>query len=208
MLLLIVGDQIRPEVALLAEVVSTAPSLEFALGLVEIQFYHLREDADWPLLAVPAVVGRTHDVTRAVIKVRYEQVMPEIDVSAFEDSPSARRKTDRETFLKSLPRGLDDVFAPYLDHWSLPPYILYWGEVGFSLRLLRDGKPVTVVDAYPQNMSVFMEKWLPEWGNPADAYRVYRSKVDEVPECLRMYVEGKRYAAYDRMTVDDVQLVW
>ena len=40
-LLLIVGDQIRPQVVMLSQAVQAAPHLEFKIGLVELRFYHL-----------------------------------------------------------------------------------------------------------------------------------------------------------------------
>lgn len=70
--LFIVGDRIRPEVALLSEILGSAANLEFSLHLMEIGFYRLNDGEDWPLLAVPTLVGKTHEVTRGVVKIRYE----------------------------------------------------------------------------------------------------------------------------------------
>jgi hypothetical protein len=54
-------------------------------------------------------------------------------------------------------------------------------------------------------MSLFLEKWLPDWGNPADAYRVYRDRLAAIPECQRIFSQGKRYVNYDRVHLDDVR---
>lgn len=39
-------------------------------------------------------------------------------------------------------------------------------------------------------MSLFLEKWLPQWGDP-QAYRVYRNKLDAVAECQRIFSQNK-----------------
>ncbi|HET9215884.1 MAG TPA: hypothetical protein VFR18_02835, partial [Terriglobia bacterium] len=165
--LFIVGDRIRPEVALLTEILGTAANLEFSLHLMEIAFYRLHEGEDWPLIAIPTIVGKTHEVTRGVVKIRYEgKVEPEVEVIATEQDSSSLSHVDLETFLKSLPPGLDEVFQPYLERWLSSSFVLYWGQVGFSLRHTYKTRLKTIFDAYPEYMSLFLEKWLPEWGNP------------------------------------------
>jgi len=72
-LLLIIGDRIYPEVILLTESIQSAPHLEFSIGLVELNFYRLDVELDYDLLVVPNIVGRTLEVTRAVVKIIYEE---------------------------------------------------------------------------------------------------------------------------------------
>jgi len=206
-LLLIVGDRIRPEVVLLSEILGTAPNLEFTLGLVEIAFYRLDSNRRWPVLAVPSVVARTHEVTRAVVRIRYEEKKPEVEVTAVEERNDGTPRVSLETFLKSLPQGIDEVFQPYLEKWMSGPFVLYWGSVGFSLRYPPKHKLVTIMDAYPTSVSVFLEKWLPDWNNPIEAYRTYRARVHTIPEVQRVYSQGKRYAFYGRMAPEDVRTI-
>jgi hypothetical protein len=56
-------------------------------------------------------------------------------------------------------------------------------------------------------MSLFLEKWLPEWGNPTEAYRTYREKLSAIPECQRIFSQGRRYIYYDRVRLDDVRVI-
>lgn len=204
-LLLIVGDRIRPEVAMLSEIIGTAPNLEFTLGLVEIAFYHLQKNA-WPILAVPSVVGRTHEVTRAIVRIRYEHKQPEVDVSAVEEKTEDRTRTDMETFLKSLPKGFDEIFRSYLERWT-STYVVYWGKAGFSLRGVHKDKILTLMIAYPRNISVFLEKWLRQWDNPIEAYRAYRAQVDAISEVQRVYSQNRKYAFYDHLTQDELSVL-
>lgn len=207
-LLLIVGDQIRPEVAMLSEVLQVAPHLEFTLGLVEIRFYRI-EEGDWPLLAVPAVVGRTHEVTRGVVRIRYEQQKPpEVSVTTFEPTAvQSSERTNPETFLKSIPSEMEDTFRAYLDKWKAGPFYLYWGKLGFSLRLKKDGKYKSIIDAYPDCISIFKKDWLKEWGNPVETYQRYRQSLNDIEAVISVITSGKRYIYYKNLTVENLKII-
>jgi hypothetical protein len=204
-LLLIVGDRIRPEVALLSEIIGTTPSLEFTLALVEIGFYHMDQGASWPVLAMPSVVGRSQEVTRAVVRIRYEEKRPEIEVTTIEERPGTVGRTNLEVFLKSLPSGLDEIFQPHLERWMAEPYTVYWGKVGFSLRYAPRKRLITIFDAYPTYISIIKEEWLPEWNNPLESYRAYREAVSSIPEIQRVYSRNGRYVYYEKMTLEEAQ---
>ena len=205
-LLLIVGDGIRPEVALLSEVLGSVPNLEFTLALVEMNFYHLDPGANWPLLAAPTVVGRSHEVTRAVVRIRYEQKQPEVEVVAAEDTSAVPAHTSLEVFLKSLPSGLDNIFRVYLERWmSEPLTFVYWGKSGFSLRVVIKGKPVTIIDAQPAYISVVMEKYLSQMGDPVEAYRLYRTTVRDIPAVQQVYAKNGRYVYFGQVAQEQAQ---
>lgn len=207
-LLLIVGDKIRPQVAMLAESVQAAPHLEFTIGLVELSLYYLGGDP-WPLLVVPSLVGRTYEVSRGVIRIRYEEKKPEVDVSAVETPAQreAKPKTDLETFLKSVPSEMEDVFRTYLEKWLAGPYLVYWGTAGFSLRLLKGETHITVFDAYPSFISTFKKEWLKHWGNPEHLYRKYREKVDQVPAAISVISSGRRYIRPNSLSAEELEII-
>ena len=104
-LLLIVGDRISANVALLTEAISGTPGLDFRLGLVELQLYPLAHDTDWPLIVVPDVVGRTIEKTRGVIKIQYLKEKPSITVEISEKDEAeiiSKGKTTPEVFLQKV----------------------------------------------------------------------------------------------------------
>ncbi len=157
---------------------------------------------------MPTIVGATHEVTRGVVKIRYEgKTQPEIEVAASDDDVTPPTRINLEIFLKSLPAGLDEIFQPYLERWVSGRYIIFWGQVGFSFRVTYHQRPKTIVDAYPAYISLFVEKWLPDWGNPIDAYREYREKLQSIPECQRVFSEGRRYVFYNRLRPEDIRVI-
>lgn len=204
-LLLIVGDRIRSEVALLSEVLGSAPNLEFTLASVEMNFYHLDPGGNWPLLAVPAVVGRSHEITRAVVRIRYEHKQPEVEVVAADEVFPVAPRTSLEVFLKSLPSGLDNIFRAYLERWMSGPFTVYWGKSGFSLRVAVKGKLVTIIDAQPTYISVIMEKYLPQMGDPAETYRLYRDTVRDIQAIQQVFAKNGRYVYDNQMTLEQAQ---
>ncbi len=67
-LLLVVGDGIRSDLHSIADLLGLHPTLGFHLELVELRVHALPESSD--LLVVPTLVGRTEEVTRAVVEIR------------------------------------------------------------------------------------------------------------------------------------------
>lgn len=206
-LLLIVGDKIRPEVVLLKDVLQVAPHLEFTIGLVELKFFRATKE-DWPLIVVPSVVGRTYEITRSVVKIRYENKKPEVSVSTFEESLVTQTRTNPETFLKSVPSEFEDIFRTYIDKWSKATYHIYWGKIGFSIKVpFKGGRLKSVIDVYPESISVFKKEWLAEWDNPIEAYQKYRQKTEVITEMITIITSGKRYVYYERITVNDLSII-
>jgi len=118
---------------LITEAIQSAPHLEFSIALAELRFY----ESNSGYLVVPNIVGRTNEVTRAVVKIRYEQSKPEIDVTAFEEeTKSTRGKTNRRDFLSQMPEDFADIFLPIFEDWERRGYTISWGTVGFTIRTL------------------------------------------------------------------------
>lgn len=116
MLLLIVGDRVSANVALLTDAVQGAPGFDFTIGLVELQLYSTVEGAAWPLLVVPDVVGRTVEKTRGVVRVIYENAKPVVSVN-FEESSSDSQPLDWPLFLASVPVELRPLYQQAREAW-------------------------------------------------------------------------------------------
>jgi hypothetical protein len=101
-LLLVVGDGIREEVERMVSYVQTAPRLQFQLALIELRLYASEDQS--LRLAVPSVVAKTTEITRAVVKVEVpEQGKIDVDVTVpVDDSGPARRKLSLEQFYAQM----------------------------------------------------------------------------------------------------------
>jgi len=207
--LLIVGDRIFPEATQLAETIQSAPHLQFSLGFIELRCYRLEKGSNWPLVVIPNFVAKTKEITRAVVRVIYEGEKPDIQVDAVEEEvgkPTSR--TNLPVFIASLPRNIKDSFKAYIERWMKAGYIIYWGKVGFSLRIPWKGKITTIFDAYPNNTSIILtEKWARQYELPERTYQKYKDELMKSPVVGSAVVAGRKYLNYEDMTADDVVLI-
>lgn len=206
--LLVVGDRIFPEATQLAEIIQSAPHLQFSLGFVELRCYRLEKDTHWPLVVVPNFVARTREVTRAVVKVIYEERKPDIQVDAIEEEVKPTSRTNLAVFTASLPSDIKDAFKSYIDRWMKAGYTIYWGKVGFSLRTPWKGQMLTVFDAYPSVLSIILtEKWAHRFKLPEEIYQGYRDELMKSPTLGSIVAAGRKYANYEDLSADDVALI-
>ncbi|MFC1944669.1 hypothetical protein ACFLX5_04170 [Chloroflexota bacterium] len=204
--LLIVGDRIFPAATQLAEIIQSAPHLQFTMGFVELRCHKLEKDSDWPLVVIPSIVSRTSEVTRAVVRVLYEEKRPDIEVSTIEEHPPIG-STSFPEFTASLPSNISDLFRSYLESWIKTGYTVFWGKVGFSLRIPWKGKLVTVFDAYPDSASIFQDKRVKEHGLPLQEYQQYRMVLMESASLASAFAAGRRYIRYDHLSEEEVKLL-
>lgn len=206
-LLLIIGDQISPNLALLTESISGVPGLDFRLGLVELQLYRLDRDSEWPLLVIPEIVGRTVERTRGVIKVQYVQERPklEIDIESDNDTSEPRGKTTKQVFLSKAPEDLADAYGNWLDVWQEKDVVLYWGVEGFSARVDVDGKLETAVEAYPEwAISIVRKKDKERLRLADDVYRTYTYAIRSVGKASEILLSGKKFVKHEFLTSEDL----
>jgi uncharacterized protein YlzI (FlbEa/FlbD family) len=210
-LLLIIGDRISANVALLTESIRGVPGLDFRLGLIELQLFPLGKDADWPILVVPDVVGRTTEVTRGVIKIQYVQEKPSVTAEiSEEESPGAPKgKTTPEVFLQKAPTDLRPVYEQWLEMWTSKRMYIYWGTVGFSVKVPIEGKYQTVFDAYPEwAVSLIRELDAEKVGATAIQYQAYYDQLTAVPDALSTLAAGKKYILHENITAEDLMIIF
>lgn len=140
-LLLIVGDRISPNIALLTKAIQSAPGLGFMLGLAEMQLYEVNHGDDWPLIVVPEIVGRTVEKTRGVVRVYYTDQRPVVTVDnldEIEEEDSERNLAvagDEEEFFRSLAETLPEAQC------SAARAIVTWMKNAYGdMRFWKGGK--------------------------------------------------------------------
>lgn len=208
-LLLIVGDRIYSEVALLAEAIQAAPHLEFKIELVEMHFYKPDQGDPWPLLAVPELVGKTHEVVRSVVRIFYEEKKPEVEVTALEEKKGkeTKTKTDRKEFESSMQKDYASIFIPVLDKWLALGYSIYWGIIGFSVRVHLNGKLRSAFTVYPDNVGLLTSDQVRKRELPIEPYHQYKEKIDKIPVARRMLKEGRSFAYFRDVTPEEFKLI-
>jgi hypothetical protein len=205
--LLIVGDRIFPGATQLANMIQSAPHLQFTLAFVELHCYRLNHDSGWPLIVVPHLVAKTKEIDRAVVKIVYEGKKPEVQVETPAGTDASKGFTSLSKFAASLPRAASEIFSAYIDKWMKTGYIVYWGTVGFSLRIIWNGKKTTIFEAYPTNARFFREDKARQLGFPDDVYSKYLGSLMESSSISGAIASGRTYLRIDNMSPDDVSLL-
>jgi len=209
-LLLIIGDVISPNLALLTESISGAPGLDFRLGLVELQLFRLEKHKNWPLLVVPEIVGRTVERTRGVIKVQYIQERPKLEIEIEKDDTSkqTKGKTTKQVFLQKAPEDLADVYGKWLDEWQERDVVIYWGVEGFSLRVNVEGRLQTVIDAYPEwAVAIVRKKEKDLIKIPDEVYEEYKESIAVIDKASEILVTEKRYVKHEFLSGEDLMIL-
>jgi len=209
-ILLIIGDCISPNVALLTDWIASAPGLNFRLGLVEMQLYPLEAGSEWPLLVVPDIVGRTVEKTRGVVKIQYKQEKPRAEVEYAEiDEPAVSKgKTTQDEFLSKLPEDLSPVYERWFERWLSKGFVVYWGVSGFSLRVLQGTKLQTVLDGYPEwAAAVIRQVDADKMGISKELYQEYLVAARTVPGASAVLASGKRYIRPQAITPEGLDML-
>lgn len=209
-ILLIVGDRISPNVALLTDWITSAPGLNFRLGLVEMQLYPLEAGSEWPLLVVPDIVGRTVEKTRGVVKIQYEKEKPhaEVEYAEIDEPVVSKGKTTQDEFLSKLPDDLSPVYERWFERWLSKGFVVYWGVSGFSLRVLQGTKLQTVLDGYPEwAAAVIRQVDADKMGISKELYQEYLEVARTVPGASAVLASGKRYIRSQAITPEGLDML-
>lgn len=207
-LLLIIGDRISPNIALLTKAIQSAPGLNFRLGLVEMQLFQQSEGESWPLIIVPEVVGRTVEVMRGVVQVRYKQEKPQVSIDISDDPAIVEvdGTLDLETFLLGLPK---DLVAPFEEG------IRNWQQIGGTLhhtpRMLffvaeLCGVSQWVIRCRATALRFPTSKWIEDWGGTPTIIENYLASLESSPTILKELRGGKSWVKYAKLSPEEIRV--
>jgi len=180
-LLLIVGDRISPNVALLTNAIQSAPGLGFTLGLVEMQLYEMITGNDWPLIIVPEILGRTVEKTRGVVQVRYIKEKPQIDVDVEDDGTGTTQKLDLDLFLRQIPKDLVETYKNGIEEWEQIGGIIRFTNRRVFFEMEIAGQNRKCVRCSTIKVAVMGRKSVEQWSGNPSLYDAYLDILDAAP---------------------------
>ena len=209
MLLLIVGDRVSPNVALMSDAVQGAPGFDFTIGLIEMQMYATTGSAPWPLFVVSDVAGKTVEKTRGVIRVVYEQSKPEVLVEPLNEASLENTETiDWGLFLSSVPTDLKPAYEKAHEDWESVGRIwcsksrIYFAvDIGDSTHRFVQTKE-GYIELYARSYFNKIE------GLDSSIYEQYEKRLQaSVPAAKTLYAHKVRIPWRD-LSVDDLSVVF
>lgn len=211
-LLLIVGDRISPNIALLTKAIQSAPGLGFTLGLAEMQLYEVKGGNEWPLIVVPEVVGRTVEHIRGVVQVKYTQEKPAIAVE-IEESHSVSEITglDRTLFLKSIPKDLSQTYEEGMDEWErlggrlhITNKMIFWK---ISPAALTDPYSSNLIQSNLDSVTVVNHKSFKRWYPESSLHDEYLNRLSASSIAVNFARNEKVWIRYVNISADDLRVI-
>jgi hypothetical protein len=212
-LLLIVGDRISPNIALLSNAIQSAPGLHFTLGLVEMQLYELTAGRDWPIIVVPEVLGRTVERTRGVVRVCYAEEKPQVTVEVDgdeTDGPGTAKTLDMDVLLQEIPPDLVQPYKEGIEAWQAL-------GVGGTIRFTTDmmffemalgGQVRKIVRCHRKyKISVIRRTFVEQWGGTGALYDRYLDDLEGAPVVADHARSDKLWVRYDKLSGDDLRVL-
>lgn len=217
-LLLIVGDRISPNAAMLSKSIAGAPGLRFNLKLIELHLYELT-DAPWPIVVVPEVVGQTVEQERLIVRIEHldsterakVSVTPPTDfgsttVKHGTDLPSRVYQTV-EDFLTDpdLDAGWEDVYRRAFARWR---------EIGGTLRVLKrwvywmfdvDGESREVIRCQEYRIGIVRERDFQRLNASASAREEYQSKLASIGPLRKALTDDKMLVGHEQLTLQEAE---
>lgn len=211
-LLLIVGDRISPNAAMLGGAIAGAPGLHFTMGFVELQLCGLG-DGGWPILVVPHVVGRKVERERFVVRIERGEVVVE--------PPGRSRGVEGEAATDArLYATVDDFLAdPDLDEHARPAYargVAQLGDFGGRASVSKrhvyfdfdvDGEEINLLAMQDYRIGIMRAKDWADFKSPADARERYLSALSAIPAVRLALASGRTWIRHDRLTTLEIDRI-
>lgn len=145
MLLLIVGDGIREDIAHLVEFLQQSPHLRFTLGLVEMELFTVDPRNPDTLFVQPRILARTQEITRAVVEIKTPVQPGDVIVSlpsVETKGGGGRSKLTEELFFEHLDKQGDrkaaDLARWVMDQAGAHDLQIEWGDGGPLLKWIDE----------------------------------------------------------------------
>lgn len=207
-LLLIVGDRISPNIALLTKAIQSAPGLGFTLGLAEMQLYQTEPGKDWPLLVIPEVLGRTVEQTRGVVRVQYVQEKPAVTIAVEDDEAddSTISKLDQELFFKSIPSDLAEPIRQGIQEWNILGGRIHFTDKMLCFEITLNGQDCKVVRFRSDQVSIVRDKEIALWANGSSSEK-YLNALEPSPVVANHARDSKMWIKYTSLSPHDVEVL-
>jgi len=205
---LIVGDEIHPNILGMVESIQSAPHLAFTLSAISLNPFLL----DGNVILFPKIESKTVEIERSVISIEIlKNNEVKIDSSSPEkESKGNKPKTTEEEYIKSLEKP---EFLNSLKHlWKEMKRMggtIDWGTLGFSGGYRINNKRISLIWGYGRWINILTRKVRNNYTNITD--KQYNKYLEKLRESEYIYeniiVPNKSEVHFEYISVEDFEIV-
>ena len=206
---LILGDEIQPNVLGMIESIQSAPHLSFTIYLVELNAAMFDEEN---IIITPKIVANTLEIERSVIKI---EILSKGDYKIESEIPSKESKGSKliltwEQFLDNISnKEFRNIIEDFRKKWvSEIDDSINMGQVGFSAGLNYGNKRIPIQIVYNNRVAIISEKMRESYNMPEKLYQEYREDLSKSPMVYDKYVSGNKVdVGFDAIDTETFKLI-
>lgn len=205
---LIVGDNIHPNILGMMESIQSAPHLSFTLNAISLNPHKLNEDE---IILNTRIESRTIEIERSVISI---EISRNGEIKIDSSVPDKKRKGNKpriteETYFNNL----ED--ADYLEavrkvckEIRKRNGTIEWGTVGFSAGYYSEKRRISLIWVYDSWFNILTEKVRRSYGISDDIYHSYLNTLKESEYIYeRIIVPNKAAVNFKDIDLSDFDIV-
>jgi len=205
----ILGDEIHPNVIGMVESIQSAPHMAFTIYLVELDPVAFDKNT---VIVTPRVVSKTLEVERSVIRIQIDHEKKthqiESEIPSKEGKGSKPKLTEAEYLDSVTRREFRDAIENFWDNWKAVGGDIRMGTVGFSAGINYSGKRIPIFYAYHSTVDIIPESHKLSYNIPDELYNQYRSDLKSSETVYDGYcISNKRAVHFDRISQEDLQII-
>lgn len=191
---IIVGDNIHPNILGITDSIQSAPHLAFTIFLVELAPKILDDNT---ILINPRLISKTNEVERSVIKLEISKSGSEISIDSSvpeKESKGSKPILSEEEYLSNIEKPeFVPIIREYMNEWRNKGGDIHMGTVGFSAGYEIDGKRIRMQLVYQRHIALLSEKWRLVYGVSDSSYNRYRTFIkNKLPRIYDKYIVGNK----------------
>ena len=206
--ILIVGDEIHPNILGMVESIQSAPHLSFTVNTMSLNLFEVEKEK---IVINPRIESKTLEIERSVISI---EIINGNEIRIDSSTPDKERKGNKpkiteEEFINNFERPEFIISIRTLwDEIKKMNGSIDWGGVGFSGGYRANNKRISLIWVYDNKFNILTRKMRNTYSNITDEqYNKYLNKLKESEYIYEnIVVPNKSEVKYKNIEVEDFEI--
>jgi len=188
----IVGDNIHPNILGMTDSIQSAPHLAFTIYLVELAPRILDDNT---ILINPRLISKTNEVERSVIKLEISMSGSEISIDSSipeKESKGSKPILSEEEYYSYVEKPeIVPIIRDFITSWRKKGGDIHMGTVGLSAGFEIEGRRIPIQQIYQKKVLILTERWKSNYGIDDVKYNNYKNYFKQyLPHLYDKYLIG------------------